>query len=289
MKNSAIRIVKYLCLIAIALITFTGCRSQKSASEGNLSANATRIEGMSAAQRVDSLVATYADWEDVKLPVRLQLSAPAKFSVSAQCTMRHDQWIQFSVRMLGFEVARVWVDNDSIHAVDRYHKRYLSESVASLLGGNTFTVGNLQDLLLGRAFLTGSHGGTLTPAMISMLSYQESPEGLMVLPRGNAATPAISYGFILSDRANAVAAASFIINEKYAATASYTAQSLTPAGMFASNVQITTIKGKPIDASLRWDFDSAKWNSGENRVWETPKGYTRIPVSKLTSLLSAMK
>lgn len=290
MNNPAInRLLRSRVLMplgAVLILLASGCSTVKKApAYTSTGASGGALAQVAPAVRFDSLTASYADWDDVALPVRLSITRPKAFSVTAQCTMKHNQWVLFSVRMLGFEVAKVWLDNDSVHAVDKYHKRYLSESLQRFLGCNDVTIGNFQDMLLGRAFLTGKSGGTLTPASSGAIRMIPSPEGLMILP---AAEPQdFNYGFILDNSADCLAAASVTIGESTAVVINYATYYSTPAGAVSSVAAMQTMKGKPVDLSLTWNLQSAKWNRGVTQQWTTPKGYTRMATEQLLKLLQS--
>ena len=282
--NRLLRSRLLMPLVAVLILLASGCSTVKKApAYTSAGASTGALSQVAPAVRFDSLTASYADWDDVALPVRLSITRPKAFSVTAQCPMKHNPWVLFSVRMLGFEVAKVWLDNDSVHAVDKYHKRYLSESLQRFLGSNDVTIGNFQDMLLGRAFLTGKAGGTLTPASSGVIRMIPSPEGLMILP---AAEPHdFNYGFILDNSADCLAAASVTIGESTAVVINYATYYSTPAGAVSSVAAMQTMKGKPVDLSLTWNLQSAKWNRGVTQQWTAPKGYTRMATEQLLKLL----
>lgn len=280
------QLIRIYVVVAIAVATcLSACRSGKPQTvDYPRGGEAVQPGALAPQQRFDSLVATYADWQDVQMPVRLQLTSPKSFGVTARCNMRHDRWIQFSVRMLGFEVARVWIDNDSIHAVDRYHKRYLSEGLRRFLGNADVSLANLQDMMLGRAFIAGKGGGTLTGASMSQVRVEPSEQGVMILPKS--VPSGFNYGFILSNSGNCLEAASVMAGESSAVTVNYSGFLSTAAGSVCSVASMQTVKGKPIDLSLKWNLESARWNRGEELRWETPRGYTRVQADRLLKMLS---
>ena len=148
--NRLLRSRLLMPLVAVLILLASGCSTVKKApAYTSAGASTGALSQVAPAVRFDSLTASYADWDDVALPVRLSITRPKAFSVTAQCTMKHNQWVLFSVRMLGFEVAKVWLDNDSVHAVDKYHKRYLSESLQRFLGSNNVTIGNFRTCFWG--------------------------------------------------------------------------------------------------------------------------------------------
>lgn len=274
---------------AIAMAGMLGaCSAGKKATKATLPTETpAEISQQTPSQRYTELCNSYGWWEDVQMPVRLSLTAPKNLSVNARAAMKRGEWISLSVRMLGFEVASAFVDRDSVHVVDRYHKAYLSESLEKVFGEYGVTVETVQDLLLGRGFLLGKAGGTMRSDLKTALEFVNSPEGLMILPSIH--PEGLEYGFILSPDANRVAAASVAAGERYSATASYSQAVETPqAGVFASTTDIRMVKGKNISATLDWSFSQAKWNTGVSRSWKQPSGYSRIDAKSLISKLTKL-
>ena len=275
-------------MVAAILTAITGCRSGKTAQKTvqNDEPIPAEIAQQTPMQRYRALCASYGDWQEVSMPVRVTLTAPKSVSFSARAVMKRNEWISVSVRMLGFELASVWIDNDSIHAIDKYHKRYLSESISRIFAGAGVGIGDIQDLLTGRGFITGNGGGTFTPAAATMLDIQSTPDGIIILPL-NDNNPELKYGFMLSPTANNVLAASVETTQGHAGTVVYPEFVTTPAGAFAATANLSVV-GKEARASIDWNFSSAKWNNGEKRSWKRPSGYKRINAEKLLKSLSSM-
>jgi hypothetical protein len=211
-------------------------------------------------------------------------------SVSARAVMKRNRWISLSMRMFGFEVASAWIDNDSVHVVDRYHKNYLSESTAKAFGAVGLKVSDLQDMLLGRGFMLGSDGGTFTTAMSDKLLLQPTDNTLVIRPAAsanNTAADDFEYGFILSPDYNRVAAMSVIAGSSEAVVSYGEWISTTNSGDFAGEVDVTVSANLSAAATFTWSFSSAKWNTGVTKAWETPSGYTRLEAAKLLKALTA--
>lgn len=289
MRNRIFSINGLIVLLMCGLqMLSTGCSSQRSANKKNIEAEVpAEVALQTPGQRYSELCRTYGDWQDVALPVKVSLRAPKSISLSARAEMKRGSWIYMSVRMLGFEVASLWVDNDSVHAIDRYHKAYVSEGMNRVFGGRGVTINDVQDLLLGRGFVVGSEGGTFTRNMESAVKLTGSPEGLMVLP---VVQPAgFEYGFMLPADANRIGAASVSVGEKYAATIAYGGFINTShSGAFASEAEIEMVKGKRLAAGLEWNFRSAKWNTGLDRKWKRPSGYERMSADKILKALTKL-
>lgn len=279
-----------LSVILLAFLTLiSGCSSQRSAGKkasvvAEVPADVTL---QTPQQRFGALCDSYGEWQDVSLPVKVSLRSPKSLSLSARAVMKRGSWISVSVRMLGFEVASVWIDNDSVHAIDRYHKAYLSESIGSLLGNTGVSVADIQDLLLGRGFLLGAQGGTFTAAQQSAVSLQPTAEGLMILPVSQPGR--FQYGFILPPAVNCIGAATVAAGDKYEAVIAYADFIKTShSGEFAGTADIEMVKGKKMAATLVWNFSSAKWNTGVNQSWKRPSGYSRMTPDKILNALTRL-
>ena len=123
-----------IAAITIIATSLAGCSSSKKAGHQQAGEPIpTDAALQTPRQRYDALCAAYGDWQDVSMPVRISLNEPKKVSFQAKATMKRNRWINFSVRLFGFELASVFVDTDSVHAIDKYHKLYLSESLSKLV------------------------------------------------------------------------------------------------------------------------------------------------------------
>jgi len=283
LRHSLYAVAALICCIAI-----TGCSAPKQAQKKapHTTVIPDEIAQQTPQQRYEQLCASYHDWQDVSMPVKISLTSPKSVRFSARATMKRNRWVHFSVRLLGFELASVWIDNDSVHAIDKYHKRYLSESISKIFAGADFTIGDVQNLLLGRGFIAGKNGGTFTQPMEPSLSLTPSDDGLIILPTEQ--NTAFEYGFLLYPDANQLLAASVSVGDTHAGVATYTGFTPTVAGSFAASADLSIVKGRKASANVEWNLSAAKWNTGENRTWQSPKGYKRIDAAGLLKSLTSM-
>ena len=79
--------------------------------------------------RYAMLTGSWKAWRDVELGAKIRLLSPAKFNAAGKVYMKRGEWISVSVRMLGFEVATLWLDRDSVVAVDKFHKKYPNKPI----------------------------------------------------------------------------------------------------------------------------------------------------------------
>ena len=147
---------KFIIATVVAAAVLSSCKTPKeaSATSGGAASPTLSISGGQNPEQfrsaVSALSARYGAWTDVKMPMSIDLKAPSRFSCSANVTMKRDSWIYMSIRKFGFEGAALMITSDSIFAYEKIGKRYISESLKKLLKGFPATVGNLQDMLLGR-------------------------------------------------------------------------------------------------------------------------------------------
>lgn len=89
-------------------------------------------------------------WHDVYLPVKVSLLQPASMSLSGRATMVRDSAVFVSMRVLGMEVATLYADRDSVIVLDKFHKYVYSEPLSAVTSRAGLTLGDIQEILLGR-------------------------------------------------------------------------------------------------------------------------------------------
>lgn len=282
-----------LAIFAALLLagSIAGCRSQKGAAgtEGNASdtivaGSAGEVQRASLPGRYNLLTNTWKPWRDLEMGVKFQLRSPARLNAAGKVWMKRGEWIAISVRMLGLEVATLWVDSDSVVAVDKFHKKYLSEPTAKLMGSAGVTVSDIQDLLLGRAFLASE--GTARPEWRNKFDFEQAPNGWYLLPRVQPA--AFNYGFLASDNASELRGAIVEVKNYGAVSANYADafQSRT-CGWFSPEITIENSSGKRISATLKWDLNGARFNTGLTRTCRIPDNCERIDAAALMKMLKS--
>ncbi|MBD5282781.1 MAG: DUF4292 domain-containing protein [Bacteroides sp.] len=154
MKKSILLLM--LCLMAVIM---PGCRSAKTGSQ------AVKIEEKESSQ-----------WSNVNVPVRLDLIEPQKFSLSGRLTMVRDRYALISLRMLGFEVAQIYVSPDEADVVvKQMNKIWIQEPIASRLAKLKIPFSTLQEALLG-----------------NQQAFDSLPDGLNLTLGGSAEKPVLT-------------------------------------------------------------------------------------------------
>lgn len=273
-------------LLGVTLLVLSSCGSTKSVSNtpADTSAAADRpvtAQTGSLTQQAEMLARSYKDWSELSLPLKIELNFPARFSASGRAYMRRGKDIYISIRMLGFEVATAYIDSDSVRVADKFNKRYMAESVSKVLAGAKLTVADIQDLLLGRAFVTSM--GTFTTAMMSNVEIAESNEGWSMTPKTKVAGASYSFGILGTPPRVGALNVEF---EGHKASCAYASPVETKSGTFMQFADITAPLGsKKLSVTIRWDFSGAKYEVSNSVGWKIPKGYTRIQASSLVKNL----
>lgn len=281
-------IISVISSAAIA-IAISGCRSQKDAAATSATENIGNgyTKQTPLADRYPTLVDSYKEWATVSVPVKIELNEPKRFSISGRAYMDRDKSVLLSLRMLGLEVATVYIDNDSIFITEKLHKYYVAEDVESLLAGYPVTVGDLQSMLLGQAFVAGK--GRIDKRESNMMSLSSVPTGGSWAITPPSPAEGIGYTFTISDSDNRLESLTVTIEDHHPTSVIYTHPAQSPAGAVNGRLEISSHAAKkPISASMKWNFKGAEWNTADLRQWKRPKGYTRLKRSDIINVLSSI-
>lgn len=277
--------------ISIALLTLlsTGCSSQRKPVSQHQGAYAPQ-GGITIHNAIGVLDATYSPWSDVEMPVRLQLSSPKSVSISGKAVMVRDKEIYLSFRMLGFEVASVYMNTDSVYAADKYHKVMFAESLTAVTGKLGVTIGNIQDMLTGRAFsIDSKKGETDWERHMTLKQNPSDPNSFILTPKRMPRE--FDYCFILdvTDGIPAVDMLSVTPNGREAICCKYSGLKSTPCGMIMQQGAFSAeINDTPVNATIKWDLGGAKWNTGKKAPWRQPKGYTRLDRQNIIEIFKSL-
>lgn len=260
-------------LIILAGALLTGCGASKKSVQKELPVQET--PAVNPAATLEEIATSYKSWLSVEVPVKVEITSPVSFGCSARVQMIRNQWLGISVRMLGFEVAYLTADNDSVHAYAKMQKIYLSESLDKLFGSTGYNLGNLQDLLLGRLFVPGSTTASAYDVTRFVLG---DIDGLVTAVPSDQPESA-QIGFIATpDPARIVAAT--IESGAHAATVTYEPGAVTAAGPIAAETTIAANMGAGLSAVIKWDVKGSRWDRDMTpRRWKIPGGARRVKVT----------
>ena len=283
--------MRHAFIIAALALALGACSTQRRSADttqtvtpaaGAQAAATLTASGGEPHARFTAMTSSYGLWQDVQMPVRATIRSPFSISASGRLTMVQGKLIHISVRLLGMEVAVMQVTPDSVFVVDKFHRYLIAEPTEKLTARTGLTVGDMQNALLGRAFLPGQ--GAATASMSSRLTLGEEDGMLSIAP---ADAPAgytwRMHAATLDDGRVALADLTVSVDGQSPATAAYTpAAQLSPIGAIATAVDLrAAVAGKKIDARLSYTADQARWNTGTTPSLPSLRGYTRVSAATL--------
>lgn len=272
--------ISWLLTLFVALGLLQSCRSVK-VPDSNSSPVLTNITKTDVATHIEA--ASHHSWELLQVPLTIRLRAPQSVSVSATLSMRRGEEVMFSLRFFGIEIGYLDIKDRQILVVDKVHKKYVFEPVDDFLSGFNVTMSNLQDLLVGRLFITGEE---LTGYTIDRSEIERMDNGQWCFIPMNS-TEAMTYGFTITPAAlvNSLIVCAQPHGPVTIGYGDFVAKG--EYGTFASRMTVEYATGKiGIDATLEYNYTKAKFNSEVNmRSVAPPEGYSRIPSSQLSLLL----
>ncbi len=266
--------------VAMGLLMLpTGCKSNKAAV-----GTSTPVKG-----NFDGIVERNPSWEALQLPFTLRLSGSQNLSVGGVATFQRDRSVNLSMRFMGIEVAVADISDTAIVVCDKYNKRYLDVDLASLIGQLPLNISNLEDLLLGRVFLPGSK--TLTA---SDSRNFEISKGTPMTLRPKVDLNSGEIVFNISPEIMTPESLDITVSGKEVARITYSDFTDAPPltkGMMASRVAVPlSLKGKPLNVSVEWNFAKAKWNDEvKAKTFSIPSSYTRMDLQSLLKAAEALK
>lgn len=276
MRNYITRI--YVLTVALMVVTLVGCRTSKTSEK----VPAAAIERPATVEECYSrAVSRYGEWERLRVPLNVSLQSPTSASVSATAIMERDKSVLISLRVFGMEVGFAYVSEDSVLVVNKIKKWYFSDATARIFGGFPATVGNIQDLLLGRAFRLGSDRLPATTGWCEA-EFNETSSWLLT---DSVTYDKVIYGFLFRpyDTLGILMAQ---VAGKTPVQVFYTLETDTPYGPFMGSLRVEAALGKsPLSATLKWNFGKARWNSDvELRKPKIPQSYERVAPASISKM-----
>ncbi|MDE5572648.1 MAG: DUF4292 domain-containing protein [Muribaculaceae bacterium] len=277
-KISELTLVMLLMTMLLA-----GCRTSKPQKSLPVTpSEKSEVQNMTFAERFDTIVGQYNDYNCFTAQFKLSVNAPQQISFSGRAYIERNKSIYLSLRKFGMEVARLYVTNDSLVAVDRFNKRYVAESLNDVLVHCPITIGNIQSLLTGQVFEPGDK----KPRASHFDIDRQSENGQWIalpkdLPSGFEA------GYVFSDEADRLLAFA-VKSESTVFLTRYLDYVTSPVGSLAGDVDIRVQGIKiPLEITIDWIWNGSVWNKpSEMKQFVYPdRGYQRIAAGDLLKLL----
>ncbi len=266
----------YVVALLSALV-FASCRGGKDVvvQPPKITMSGTAREAASA------VINSYSSWSTLQTGGSVTIGGGGHdFSSGMQLRMVRDSMIVISLRpLLGIEMGKMILARDSVLIIDKWHKQYLLEPVNVITSGIDVTIGNLQDIFLGRPFKVGGSTLTETDKWTAMLD-----DRLTITPSHDA-EQVYSYTFTYGDDSHIK---SLAVTPHGDAVGSYaveyddvedTSSGAVPRHMNA----VATVQRAPLKLEL--DINNIRWDKDVKReTFVAPRGYKRISIKSLMSL-----
>lgn len=278
--------IPFLATLIILSLTMTGCRSSRPAvSESSAPATVPAdTRSMTPAERVGALVASYTDasaWDDLYVPVTFNVRSPKSISVSGRMTMVRGSSISVSLRMLGFEVAGLYADRDSIIVYEKLNKSMVVEPMARLTALTGLTLTDLQDLLCARICYPGAKLDASNVGRLFVIS--DADNSITLTPRNDS-----RWTYLLSDGSLPELRLVSVNGQNVRISCGYTPAPDAVSAMRSSRLTLDATAGKTrLDADISFSLSSLKVNSGAKSERPSAKGYRRIDLARLVKSLGA--
>lgn len=268
--------------MVLSILT-SGCHSSRSGitSGGTYeTGSATALTKAQLTELFNSLEGSYTQWENVKIPVTLNLNSPKSLSIGGTLTMERERSVHISFRFFGMEVASLMVTQDSVFAAYKLDRIYFAESIRDLMGGFPATVGNLQDLILGRPFVLGESAPSLSRCTLNGngTNWTITPD---FAPMG------MGYDFTVSTPTGNVEQLTVSLPSRNPIIADYSDFATAATGPMAGSTAISTrTSSAKFEGEIILNPKKAEWDSGSAKSWSIPKGYTRVRAEEILKKLN---
>jgi len=219
------------------------------------------------------------------MPVKVNLLEPKYMSVSGKAVMVRDKEIYISLRVLGFEAGGIYIDRDSVFVYEKLHKIMLAEPMSRISRATGLTLGDIQDAILGRVFVSGE--GTLDVSSVRRFRLTAVDGLIAMAPEKKQKNFAWLFNVTDSERPSL---RSLTVDAAGRATldCTYTQAIATAAGAVAPGITVDAVYGKrKVRAGLDWSLSKAQWNTGAETRWKKPRGYTRLDFNKIIKMLGS--
>jgi len=283
--------VYLIALLGLALLSLGSCRSSKSAAGHKESTTGQSTEKDLRAY-LGNICSQYGDWTDVSMPVKIELQAPKRFSVSGKASMVRGKSLDFSLRFLGMEVASLKADRDSVYVLYKLEKIAFAESIARISEAYGFDLEDLQCLLLGRMFVPGKGQAQVSAAASFLCSLASDGAKWYAEPKKQTRGAHWQYVCSLPQNGNKAEVTGIEVNASAGGRfdATYGNFAATEVGPVAEDVEVSgSLRSQKIRLALHWNTGRASWNKGiAPTSGSIPKGYKRISIDQLNKALKSL-
>ena len=153
------------------------------------------VESLTVSDSLELQLPEYLPWQVATVQGKLKMQG-LPLSPSLNIFLEKDSLSIISVRapFVG-DVAKIEIDRDSVLAVNKMNKTYVSEDISSLLRYYPGGISDIQDLLLARFFLPGFNISENNVEDLVDVFYEDGQ--FNVVPKGEAEIEGLKYGFVV--------------------------------------------------------------------------------------------
>lgn len=272
----------------VAVLALSACRSNKEAVQGDVIYNDVPAASSSdLTARYDRTVDAYRPWQTFVANGHIDINAGHQLGSNVQVKMVRGKSIFISLRpMLGIEIGKLLVTNDSIFITDKVNKVFVADDISKFTLGLPLGISMLQDIVLNRPF--SLRGGTLTSSDHRSVTLAKADTGAGWTATPSDQLPGITYSFNFNDR-NRLTRLAVKPKVGKAVNVDYSDFFDLPQGTLAGNVSFdASIMGTAVAFAIDYDHGSVRWDTPVNNDKATRSTYRRVSLVEYLRIIRKM-
>jgi hypothetical protein len=268
---------KTLCGILISWL-FTACKS----TTGAASSGADIMKSEEA--YFTSVLDRSFRFHMFSTRLKLEFNSPGKeISLKAQLKMIYDDRLQLSIQpLLGFEVFRIELTNDSVKILDRMNKCYTTESYEKIKGKSVidFNFNNLQSLFANNLFLPGESG--ISPGQFRRFHMSKNKDSAKLMIKDETG---LMYIFTTDEDEKLLSTFIYDKSENHSLTWNYDDFRNVGKQRFPFRMEAEIIAEDKKRGAVTLTFSPPEINSPLKTDFNIPPGYKQVTFSQIIKLL----
>ncbi len=180
-------------ILTFLLIGICSAQTYAAPTEDTDSVAPSLLQGDEATKALKQITEKYSDWSTAEISGKIT-SLQLFIKPSLKIFMKRGEEMLISVRVpFKGEVARMELDRDTVLVVNKLNATFVKEPLEKLTQMADITISDVQDIILGRAFIAGR--GTLSAKDKKRVDIYSLLEGFIVMPAPSVIDPLLTYGF----------------------------------------------------------------------------------------------
>lgn len=264
--------------VVLLMLGMTGCKSSRSVTSDV-------VPGVQPTAVLQEVASSYRSWETYSVSGKVSMSGVASLSSSMQLKMVKGKCVLISIRpILGIEVAKMYIDNDSAVVVNKLNKTYTSLSLSQFAEILPMDINIVQDMILARVF--DLKEGELSLKNLKKFEISSDADNFTITPRKKRKD--FAYEFMLNKAKQLTALSVSPASSSKTYTAQYSGYAKDAVGNPASNIKFaTSLRGKNVELNLNLNTTKGKWDGNVDEYFSVGMGYKKLSIAEfLTSLKS---